>query len=60
MLRMNPEDFTNLQTRIATAVNQRRPVQEQRTRQKNKYGAQATMLDGQRFDSKSEAKAVRS
>jgi hypothetical protein len=56
MLRMSPDDYQNLQQRIVTATQQRRPLGEQRVAVKNKYGAIATVVDGQRFDSKSEAK----
>lgn len=58
MLRLVTEDdFKALQQRIAEKTAQRQPLQQQRRpSRRNKYGSTPTYVDGQRFDSKSEAK----
>lgn len=53
MLRMSTEA---LRDRINGAMALRGAVRTQRERGRSKYGNQVTVLDGQRFDSKSEAK----
>lgn len=58
MLRLVTEDdFKALQQRIAEKTAQRQSLQQQqRPSRRNKYGSTPTYVDGQRFDSKSEAK----
>lgn len=55
MSRMTPEDLDNLRGRIKAATQKRLPIHRPREK-RNKYGAQKTIFDGIRFDSKSEAK----
>lgn len=66
MLRMSPEEFSSLQSRINAASSKPAPVSReaalaQRAEKKakgagrNKYGAKATTVDGIEFDSKAEA-----
>lgn len=65
MLRMSPEEFSSLQSRINAASSKPAPVSreaalaqraEKKAQKRNKYGAKATTVDGIEFDSKAEAK----
>ncbi len=65
MLRMSPEEFSSLQSRINAASAKPAPVSretalaqraEKKAQKRNKYGAKATTVDGVEFDSKAEAK----
>jgi hypothetical protein len=52
MLRLTPDQFTNLQTRIKGNVEARARA----PRMRNKYGAEPCEIDGRRFDSKAEGR----
>jgi hypothetical protein len=65
MLRIDPEEFAKLQARIALGANRRHALGNtaatvkaagKSTGRRNKYGAEATEVNGIRFDSKAEAK----
>ena len=55
MLRLTPEQFTNLQARLHESRPKQRETEGEPKKRRNKFGAEATTIQGIRFDSKAEA-----